>query len=395
MNRRPYFRHRKHRDLQFHAGGVSYTPPQIARLLGIPASVTGAGKKVAVIELGGDFKQSDLDSYFKSLGLSVKPVVRHSVQGAVGDSDGPNGADGEVMLDLCVIGGMAPGAELHCYFAPNTDGGFLAAVQQARADGMDAISISWGAPEDQWSKTVMAQFDAEFAACAKAGITVTVAAGDNGSSDGERGNHVDFPASSPNALACGGTSLPSLSPRTETVWNDGTAGGATGGGVSSFFALPAYQAKAGVPGGKYRGVPDVAALADPETGWSIIIDGGKYVIGGTSAVAPAMAALAVCLSQASGKNVGALHATLYGSSGLCFEVSQGNNGTYVAKVGYDCCTGVGVPLYDRVLAALQPVPSPQPAPTPSPAPTPAPTHSKRTIVVEGDSVTVTIDGKAA
>lgn len=395
MNCRPYFRHRKHRDLQFHAGGVSYAPPQIARLLGIPASVTGAGKKVAVIELGGDFKQSDLDSYFKSLGLSVKPVVRHSVQGAVGDSDGPNGADGEVMLDLCVIGGMAPGAELHCYFAPNTDAGFLAAVKQARVDGMDAISISWGAPEDQWSKSSMQSFDAEFATCAADGITVTVAAGDNGSSDGERGNRVDFPASSPNALACGGTSLPSLSPRTETVWNDGTAGGATGGGVSSFFAIPAYQAKVGVPGGKYRGVPDVAALADPETGWSIIIDGGKYVIGGTSAVAPAMAALAVCLSQASGKNVGALHATLYGSSGLCFEVSQGNNGTYVAKVGYDCCTGVGVPLYDRVLAALQPVPSPQPAPTPSPAPTPAPTHSKRTIVVEGDSVTVTIDGKAA
>jgi kumamolisin len=385
---KPYVRHRKQRDIKFHAGCASYTPPQIARLLGIPTSATGVGKKVAVIELGGDFSQKDLDGYFKSLGVSVKPVVRHSVQGAVGVSDGASGADGEVMLDLCVVGGMAPGAELHCYFAPNTDGGFLQAIQQARADGMNAISISWGAPEDAWSKTVMAQFDAEFAACAKVGITVTVAAGDNGSSDGERGNHVDFPASSPNALACGGTSLSSLSPRTETVWNDGTAGGATGGGVSSFFALPAYQTKSGVPGGRYRGVPDVAAVADPETGWSIVIDGSPYVIGGTSAVAPAMAALAVCLSQALGKDVGALHATLYASS-LCYEISQGNNGTYVAKVGWDACAGQGVPLYDRVLAALRPVPVPQPSPPP-PAPAPTPVSKTEVVTITGTDFQVKV-----
>src|ERR1019366_1750305 len=178
-------------------------------------------------------------------GLGVKPVIFHSIQGGQNSPGDPNGADGEVMLDLCVIGGMAPGVQLHCYMAPNSDGGFLAAIQQAITDKMDAISISWGGPEDSWSAASLASYNAAFQAATKAGITVTAAAGDNGSTDGETGPHVDFPASSPWVLACGGTSLPTLSPASEVVWNDGSNGGATGGGGSVDFALPAYQAKAG------------------------------------------------------------------------------------------------------------------------------------------------------
>jgi kumamolisin len=370
-----------------HVTGVSYTPKQLAAYYGFPTGFIGTGKKVAVIELGGGYVQSDLDSYFKGLGLTVKPVVFHSVDGAKNSPGDPNGADGEVMLDLCIVGGMAPGAELHCYMGPNTDQGFLDAINAAIADKMDAISISWGGPEDQWSSSVIASFNTVFQNAAKAGITVTAAAGDNGSGDGEPGQHVDFPASSPYVLGCGGTSLPALSSSGfgEVVWNDGTQGGATGGGVSSLFALPSWQAKANVPGGKMRGVPDVAGNADPNTGWLVMVDGQQYVIGGTSAVAPMWAALAVCLSQAVGKNVGDLHALIYGGGAWGRDILSGNNGTYTARSGYDCCTGMGVPIGTKLLALL--------TASPAPVPAPVPTATTRTIVVTGAS-SITLDGKA-
>jgi kumamolisin len=406
---RPYF---KHNRFKHSTGGVNYTPKQLAAFYGFPGAYTGVGKNVAVIELGGGYVQSDLDTYFKSLGLAVKPVSFHSIDSATNAPGDPNGADGEVMLDLCVIGGMAPGVQLHCYMAPNTDAGFLAAIKQATADKMDAISISWGGPEDDWSSASLTSFNAALQAAASAGITVTVAAGDNGSTDGETGPHVDFPASSPWVLACGGTSLPTLSPSSEVVWNDGTDGGATGGGVSAQFTLPSYQSKAGVPGGKLRGVPDVAGNADPNTGWMIVVDGQNMVIGGTSAVAPMWAAIAAVLSQALGKKLGLLNTALYTlPAGVMHDIVSGNNGTYLAKAGYDCCTGLGTPNVTKLLAALQPAPAPvppapvPPAPTPPapvppaptpPAPTPpapVPVSVTRVIMVHGTGVQVTVDGK--
>ena len=386
------------------ATSISYTPKQLSLFYGFPSNATGVGTKVAVIELGGGYVQADLDKYFASLGLTVKPVVFHGIDGATNAPGDPNGADGEVMLDLCIIGAMAPGAELHCYMAPNTDAGFLDAINQAITDGMTAISISWGAPEDQWSSTSIANFNAAFQRAATAGITVTVAAGDGGSSDGESGKHVDFPSSSPLVLACGGTSLPALNTATEVVWNDG-GGEATGGGVSALFALPTYQAKANVPGGKYRGVPDVAGNADPNSGWNVIVDGQHYVIGGTSAVAPMWSALAACLTQALGKNVGYINAALYSLTGWNRDIVTGNNGTYAARIGYDCCTGIGVPVGTKLLAALQtitptptppaptpapPPPAPTPVPTPPPAPVPVPTT--HTIIVTG-ATSIILDGK--
>lgn len=378
----------KHNRFRHNTNGVNYTPKQLAAFYGFPA--TGIGKNVAVIELGGGYVQSDLDSYFKGLGLTVKPVIFHSIGGAANAPGDPNGADGEVMLDLCVIGGMAPGVQMHCYMADNSDAGFLGAINQAIADKMDAISISWGDAEDDWDPSSITEFNAAFQKAGNAGITVTCAAGDNGSSDGEPGAHVDFPASSPYVLGCGGTSLPKTSPIQEVVWNDGTNGGATGGGVSALFTLPSWQTKANVPGGKYRGVPDVAGNADPDTGWIVVVDGQQYVIGGTSAVAPMFAALAACLSQALGKNVGFLNPALYSLTGWSRDITSGNNGTYTARSGYDCCTGLGVPIGTKLLAVLQPTPQPQP--TPTPVPTPQPTPTVRTIVVTGAS-SVTVDGK--
>jgi kumamolisin len=222
-----------------------------------------------------------------------------------------------------------------------------------------AVSISWGGPESSWTAQSMSALDQAIADGVALGVTVTVAAGDNGSTDGvtDGQQHVDFPASSPHALACGGTSL-QANPATdaitsETVWNDGSSGGATGGGVSVQFALPAWQASAGVPatpsGGSGRGVPDVAGNADPATGYQVLVDGQQTTIGGTSAVAPLWAALTSRLAQATGAGLGLVQSAIYAGvapgapeAGLR-DITQGNNGAYSAGPGWDACTGLGVP----------------------------------------------------
>src|SRR5262249_7603283 len=195
--------------------------------------------------------------------------VDHGRNHPTGD---PNGPDGEVMLDIEIAGAISPAAKIAVYFAPNTDAGFLDAVTTAVHDNTNkpsAISISWGGPESSWTQQSMLAFDEAFQAAAAMGVTVCVASGDNGSTDGvnDGADHVDFPASSPHALACGGTSLQASDSKitAETVWNDGANGGASGGGVSSFFPLPSWQAglkltrQTGVasPLGN-RGVPDVS-----------------------------------------------------------------------------------------------------------------------------------------
>ena len=228
------------------------------------------------------------------------------------------------------------------------------------------ISISWGQSEDSWTAQARTALDQALADAAALGVTVCVAAGDNGSSDGQAsGNHVDFPASSPNALGCGGTSLVA-DPTTgavssETVWNDGSSGGATGGGVSDVFAQPSWQATAGVPasgGHTGRGVPDVAGDADPQTGYQILVDGQQQVVGGTSAVAPLWAGLVARLAQAAGQPFGLIQPALYAGAGPGVDVAgftditSGNNGSYSAGPGWDACTGLGSPdgtaLLDRL-----------------------------------------------
>jgi kumamolisin len=214
----------------------------------------------------------------------------------------------------------------------------------------------------------MTALDQTIADGAALGVTVTVAAGDNGSSDGvsDGSPHTDFPASSPHALACGGTSLHG-DPATgaisaETVWNDGAGGGATGGGVSGTFALPSWQASAGVPanpaGAPGRGVPDVAGNADPATGYQVLIDGQPSVIGGTSAVAPLWAALIARVAQSLGKSFGLIQQQLYAgvlagkpTPGLR-DITGGTNGAYSAGPGWDACTGLGVPDGAALLTSL-------------------------------------------
>ena len=237
------------------AAPTSYTPPQVAALYQFPAGTDGTGQTIAIIELGGGFGSSDLDPYFAGLGLPVPSVTAASVDGATNQpGQDPSSADGEVLLDIEVAGAVAPGAAQVVYFAPNTDQGFVDAVTTAvHATPTPAVvSISWGQSEDSWTAQARSALDQAMADAAALGVTVCAAAGDNGSGDGQSGTHVDFPAASPHALACGGTSLRGDAGTgvisSETVWNDGSSGGATGGGVSDTFGLPSWQAAAGVPG---------------------------------------------------------------------------------------------------------------------------------------------------
>jgi len=345
------------------ASGGPLTAPQVASFYQFPAGTDGTGQTVAIIELGGGYTASDLSTYFSGLGLPVPSVTAVGVDGG-SDSPGDSAADPEVELDIEVVGGVAPGASQVVYFSPNTDQGFIDAVSQAvhATPTPIAVSISWGQSEDQWSAQSRTAMDQAFADGAALGVTVTVAAGDNGSSDDPSEQtqvHCDFPASSPNALACGGTKLvgntSSFAITSEVVWNElATGHGAGGGGVSDVFPLPSYQANAGVPksaagGGTGRGVPDVAGNADPLTGYLVVVDGRQQAFGGTSAVAPLWAGLIARLAQATGKRLGLLQPMLYagaapGAAARGFnDIAAGNNGAYKAGPGWDACTGLGSP----------------------------------------------------
>ena len=357
------------------AEGTTYYPNQVAEVYGFPAGTTGAGQTVAVIELGGGFETSDLDAYFGSLGIATPSVTAASVDGASNNPGDTSGASVEVNLDIDVIGAAAPGAAQVVYFAPNNgDQGFVDAISEAAqaSPAPIAISVSWGQSEDSWTAQGRSAMDAAIADAAALGITVCVASGDNGSGDAVSDGqvHVDFPASSPHALGCGGTKLvadPSTGViSSEAVWNETASNeGASGGGVSDQFALPSWQATAGVPvraaagGTSGRGVPDVAGNADPATGYQVYSDGQAEVVGGTSAVAPLWAALISRLAEATGQRFGLIQPALYagvtpGADVAGFrDITSGNNGAYTAGPGWDACSGLGSPDGTALLTRLE------------------------------------------
>jgi kumamolisin len=351
----------------------AFTPVDLAKLYDFPPDLDGTGQCIAIIELGGGYRASDLKKYFGSLRLPVPKVSTVSIDGGKNHPTVPTSADGEVMLDIEVAGAIAPKAEIVVYFAPNTDKGFLDAITAAIHDERNkpaVISISWGAPEKEWSEQAMASFDSAFQAAAALGVTICCAAGDAGSGDEnpDRGTadglaHADFPGSSPHVLCCGGTRLTANGKviTAETVWNDDPQRSASGGGISDFFPLPTWQSSAIVPpsanpGGHVgRGLPDVAGNADPETGYRIRVDGLTFVFGGTSAVAPLWAGLIALINQQLKQPVGYLNPLLYGpvvGSGALRDITVGNIGAYQAKPGWDACTGWGSPVGASLLQTL-------------------------------------------
>ena len=375
----------------------TYTPPQVAQAYQWPATASGAGQTIGIIELGGGYRTADLKTYFQSLNVANPAITAVSVDGGKNAPSNANSADGEVMLDIEVAGSVAPGANIAVYFTPNTDQGFTDAITTAIHDTTNkpsAISISWGGPESSWTAQAMTAMDAACQSAAALGITITVAAGDNGSTDGLTGNNVDFPASSPNVLACGGTELNANGSTivSEVVWNEqANNDGATGGGVSNFFPLPSWQANSNVPApqqsGGGRGVPDVAGDADPNSGYNIRVDGQNIVVGGTSAVAPLWAGLVVVANQQLGTQVGFIQPAIYAAKAAAAfnDITEGNNPAFSAGPGWDACTGQGSPKASALIPLLAPAgttptpppPTPTPPPTPAPAPVPPPKKKKK------------------
>ncbi len=348
----------------------TYSPLQLANLYNFPTGFTGQGETIGIIELGGGYNQSDINNYFQQLGVTPPPqVTAVSVDGATnsptGDSSGP---DGEVELDIEVAGSIAPGAGIKVFFAPNTDQGFIDAVTTAVNDSaVTLISISWGGPESSFTSQSMTTFNQAFQDAGTMGKTVFAAAGDSGSSDGQTDgvNHVDFPAASPYVVGCGGTTLEANvttdTITSEVVWNETASNeGATGGGVSDYFPKPSYQNSVNVPPpvqpGGGRGVPDVAADADPVTGYQVLIDGSSTTIGGTSAVAPLYAGLFARINQAllqKGKSrVGFVNPALYQNASAFRDIVSGNNGSFNAGPGWDPTTGLGSPDGSKILSSL-------------------------------------------
>ena len=333
---------------------TAYDPTEVARRYQFPAG-DGRGQTIAIIELGGGYSASDVAKYFQAKGVTRTGSIESvAVDGQDNAPDGnPNGADGEVQLDIDVAGSIAPGATLALYFGPNQGSGFLDAILAAVHDEQrspSVISISWGGPENGWAAQDMDAMDQAFQAAAALNVSVCVASGDDGSTDGSADGKpwADFPASSPHVLACGGTSLPPGG--AETAWNDGASGGASGGGYSKQFQLPSYQN--GVVSGAWRGVPDVSGDADPATGYNVRVDGTSAVIGGTSAVAPLWAALIAIVNANLSAKVGFANPVLYTNRAAFNDVTAGDNGAYKAAPGWDPVTGQGTPKGGAILAAF-------------------------------------------
>jgi kumamolisin len=344
---------------------IGFAPAQVARIYDFPQA-SGAGQCIGIVELGGGYTRSDLEEFFGNANLPLPKVAAVSVDGATNSPVGGTGADREVALDIQIAGAVAPAAHIAVYFAPDTDRGFYDAVTTAIHDDTNnpsAISISWGSAECTWTIQAMDQMEQAFADAAALGVTITAAAGDSGSSDAINDGlaHVEFPASAPHALGCGGTELTAHETTllSEQVWNG--QGGATGGGISAQFPLPNYQDVAHVstslnPGGTHgRGVPDVAGDADPATGYAIVVANQTQVVGGTSAVAPLWAGLIALCNQALGAPLGFLNPRLYPQLGTSsfHQITTGNNGAYHAGPGWNPCCGLGTPDGTNMLTALR------------------------------------------
>jgi kumamolisin len=349
---------------------ASYLPNAVTKFYGFPAGLTGAGQCIGLIELGGGYNASDTQAAFTAMGLTPPQVVAVPLDGGANKPTPDDGADGEVALDIQVAGGAAPGAKIAVYFTVNTDAGFVDAITTATQDAThkpDILSISWGGPESTWSAQAQSAMTSALQDAAGLNISVFVAAGDNLATDGVTDGqaHVDFPASSPWAIGCGGTliTVEGGAITKETVWNEGTSG--TGGGISTAYPVPSFQEAAKLPknvstGAAGRGVPDVAGNADPDSGYIIVVSGQNEVVGGTSAVAPLWAGLTALINQNAATPAGFFLPKLYASSGAVREITHGNNKPKGSKIGYTAgpgwngCTGLGVPVGSALLALLNP-----------------------------------------
>jgi kumamolisin len=350
----PYFKLRKPTPKGVEAAAAPaagpWAVPDLCAAYNWPSGLAGGGV-IAVVELGGGWVQSDIDAFFQSIGQPSPEITDVSVDGtqnspnqSVGSPDDP---DYEVALDIQVAGAAyyaATGqtATIRVYWSQD----IASAVEMASSDGCDVCTISWGSDEANWGNAAAEQMESAAQTATDAGMIVFAAAGDNDSSDGgQTPANVDCPASCPHVVGCGGTYKTAIE---ETVWNDDpgqTSGEGTGGGYSTIFPVQAFQigappAPAGTSYGSGRMVPDVAADADPNTGYEIIVHGAQAVVGGTSADAPLFAGLFASF----GTKLGFVTPTLWENQSAFNDITVGDNGLYSAEIGPDPCTGIGSPI---------------------------------------------------
>lgn len=370
---------------------TTLTVPEIVQLYDFPTN-SASGQTVAVFSEGG-YLLSDIQEYYSHLpaGYTVPNIVDVSVDSSNGS------ADIETTQDICIASTVAQGAQVAVYFTTYDQKGWVDAISRmVHPDAGDpdcsvmTNSFYVLANDDDTSTTSANWVNAVTAAYSDAAMqqkTMCVASGDTGSDSGvgDGKAHVQYPASDPWVLSCGGTTVGNVSGTSfnEYVWNDTivisgqTLMGATGGGVSYFFPVPSYQQGAGVPasangdGHVGRGVPDVAANASWNSGYYPVYcvnaaDFGypnPYNGNGTSASAPLYAGLIAVMNAALPEPVGFLNPLLYelGNSvvrdinpppGPTTNALNGAPG-YTAGPGWDACTGWGVIDGNALLAELQ------------------------------------------
>jgi kumamolisin len=360
-----------------------YTPADLAKHYNFPTG-DGSGQTAALLEFGGGYFPADLEKFCHLTNVAMPTVIAVSTDGTA--TNARDGAEGEVMLDVEVVAGICPKAKIVVYFAEWSEQGWITAldaVMQDKANDPGVVSVSWGSAEDTdiWTDQAMTETNGVFQAAAMLGITVCIAAGDDGSSDavGDGHAHADFPGSSPFVLSVGGTTIPVKGgPGPDVTWKEGDGlrsdgGGSTGGGVSAIFPRPPWQeaitiASVNPDAIAGRCLPDVAANADWNASpYLLVVDGKMQPNGGTSAATPLWAALITLINAARGpgKRIGYLTPLLYqntlgggaiGAAG-CTDVVTGDNNTatvggYSATRGYDAVSGWGTPNGTALASAL-------------------------------------------
>jgi kumamolisin len=336
-------------------------PSEIARLYRIAATRGGAGQCVALIEPSGGYTQEDVVTACHAMNLPVPRIFDINV-GTGRNAFGANAAgDEEVSLDVQVIAGVAPQADIAVYFTESNEEGLVAGLVEAIHDDTHrpgVIVITWGEPEVFWPEQARKGLDAALNDALRRGITVVAASGDDLATERMTDGrvHVDYPASSPYVLGCGGTKLELDPAQTsiidEIVWNDGTRG--TGGGISDIYQTPAYQRVITLPPSlndakRRRGVPDVAAAAAPVNGYRVVLRGSEIGGSGTSAVAPLWGALIALANAERSRPLGFINSWLYQNRALLKAIVSGNNADLLSQKGYpaggewNACTCLGSP----------------------------------------------------
>ena len=342
----------------------------------------GAGQTVAIISFD-TFTPSDVELFDQREGIDAPPVEIVRLRNA---AEEPGPGTGEVALDIQVIRGIAPQAQIINYEGPNTANGFAALVARIVADGRaEIVSISWGLCEKYSLDSALRAEEREFAAAFAAGLSVFVASGDDGAFGCRRvaisqdpferdlSRDVMWPSTSVSTIGVGGTFLSIREDGTyldEAGWEEPLSGGGGGGGLSTVARRPSWQQGLGVDNSDSNGmrqVPDVAGPSDPSSGFFVVYtEPGQGLvngqIGGTSAAAPFWAASMILTRQMAAAegldSLGALGPTLYGiaaeqTSGAVFhDVIRGGNLLHEAGPGWDYSTGLGTPRVAPLARAI-------------------------------------------